>query len=114
MSVFTSAVFLQGAAAGGSAGQAGGGMGFIIMMVVLFGLMYFMMIRPQMKRQKEHRAMVAALGKGDEVVTNGGLAGRIAEMGESFVTVEVAEGVQIKVQRAAIAQVLPKGTLKSS
>jgi preprotein translocase subunit YajC len=113
MSIFMTTAFAQGAPAAGAAGQAGGGMGFILMMVALFVLMYFMMIRPQMKRQKEHRAMVAALGKGDEVVTNGGLAGRIDELGESFVMVEIADNVKVKVQRGAIAQVLPKGTLKS-
>ncbi len=110
MSVFLTAL---AAPAAGAAGQAGGGLGFILMMVALFVLMYFMMIRPQMKRQKEHRAMVAALGKGDEIVTNGGLAGRIEELGESFVLVQIADGVQVKVQRGAIGQVLPKGTLKS-
>jgi len=104
----------QAAPAAGQGGAAGGGMGFLLMMVALFVLMYFMMIRPQMKRQKEHRAMVAALGKGDEVVTNGGLAGRIDELGESFVTVEIADGVKVRVQRGAIAQVLPKGTLKGA
>jgi preprotein translocase subunit YajC len=102
------------AQAAAPAGAAGGGFSFIIMMVVLFALMYFMMIRPQMKRQKEHRALVAALAKGDEVITNGGIAGRIDEVGESFVTVEIADGVKIKIQKVAIAQVLPKGSLKSA
>ncbi len=86
----------------------------IIFMVVIFGAMYFMMIRPQTKRQKEHRAMVAALAKGDEVVTNGGIAGRVDEVGESFITVEIAANVKIKVQKGAVSQVLPKGTLKSA
>lgn len=111
MGFFISEAHAQAATGGGA---AGGGMGFIIMMVVLFGLMYFMMIRPQMKRQKEHRAMVAALARGDEVVTNGGIAGRIDEVGESFVMVEIANGIKVRVQRASIAQVLPKGTLKSA
>ena len=93
---------------------AGGGMSMIIMMVVLFGLMYFMMIRPQMKRQKEHRALISALAKGDEVVTNGGLAGRVEEVGDTFVTVEIAPNVKVKLQKGAIANVLPKGTLKSA
>jgi len=104
----------QAAPAAGQGGAAGGGMGFLLMMVALFVLMYFMMIRPQMKRQKEQRAMIAALGKGDEVVTNGGLAGRIDELGESFMLVEIADGVKVRVQRSAIAQVLPKGTLKGA
>jgi preprotein translocase subunit YajC len=83
------------------------------MMVVLFGLMYFMMIRPQMKRQKEHRALIAGLAKGDEVVTNGGIAGRVDEVGETFITVEIAANVKVKVQKGAVQQVLPKGSLKS-
>src|SRR5678810_1106007 len=87
---------------------AGGGMSMIIMMVVLFGLMYFMMIRPQMKRQKEHRALIASLSKGDEVVTNGGIAGRVDEVGDTFITVEIAANVKVKVQKAAVLQVLPK------
>ena len=88
-------------------------MSMIIMMVVLFGLMYFMMIRPQMKRQKEHRALIAGLAKGDEVVTNGGIAGRVEEVGETFITVEIAANVKVKVQKGAVQQVLPKGSLKS-
>jgi len=96
------------------AGAANGGLSMIIMMVVLFGLMYFMMIRPQMKRQKEQRAMLSALAKGDEVVSNGGIAGRIEEVGETFLTVEIAPNVKVKLQKGSVAQVLPKGTLKSS
>ena len=95
-------------------GAAGGGLPMLIMMVVLFGLMYFMMIRPQMKRQKEHRQMVSALAKGDEVVTNGGIAGRVEDVGETFITVEIAPNVKVKLQKGAVQQVLPKGTLKSS
>ncbi len=104
----TSSVIAQAAAA-----PAGGGMSLIIMMVVLFGLMYFMMIRPQMKRQKEHRALVAGLAKGDEVVTNGGIAGRVSDVGETFITVEIAANVLVKVQKGSVQQVLPKGSLKS-
>lgn len=91
----------------------GGGMSMIVMMVVLFGLMYFMMIRPQVKRQKEHRALIGGLAKGDEVVTNGGIAGRVEEVGETFITVEIAAGVKVKLQKTAVQQVLPKGSLKS-
>jgi preprotein translocase subunit YajC len=72
------------------------------------------MIRPQMKRQKEHRNMVSALAKGDEIVSNGGIAGRVEDVGESFLTVEIAPNVRIKLQKGAISQVLPKGTLKAS
>lgn len=95
-------------------GAESGGMSMIIMMVVLFGLMYFMMIRPQMKRQKEHRALVSALAKGDEVVTNGGLAGRVDDVGDTFITVEIAPNVKVKLQKGAVSQVLPKGSLKVS
>ncbi|MHB1058092.1 MAG: preprotein translocase subunit YajC [Rhodanobacter sp.] len=109
MSFPISPVVAQAAAAQ----PAGGGMSMIIMMVVLFGLMYFMMIRPQMKRQKEHRALIAGLAKGDEVVTNGGIAGRVDEVGETFITVEIAANVKVKVQKGAVQQVLPKGSLKS-
>lgn len=108
MSFPISPVIAQAAAA-----PAGGGISMIIMMVVLFGLMYFMMIRPQMKRQKEHRALLSALSKGDEVVTNGGIAGRIDEVGETFITVEIASNVKVKVQKGAVSQVLPKGALKA-
>lgn len=109
MSFSISPVIAQAAASQ----PAGGGMSMIIMMVVLFGLMYFMMIRPQMKRQKEHRALIASLSKGDEVVTNGGIAGRVDEVGDTFITVEIAANVKVKVQKAAVQQVLPKGSLKS-
>lgn len=97
-----------------AAAPQGGGISMIVMMVVLFGLMYFMMIRPQMKRQKEHRALLEGLAKGDEVVTNGGIAGRVDELGETFITVEIAANVKVKVQKGSVQQVLPKGTLKSA
>jgi len=83
-------------------------------LIALFVIFYFLMIRPQMKRQKEHRTMVSALAKGDEIVSNGGIAGRVEEVGESFLTVEIAPNVRIKLQKGAISQVLPKGTLKAS
>lgn len=82
-------------------------------LIVLFVIFYFMLIRPQSKRAKEHQQMVAGLAKGDEVVTSGGLLGRITQIGENFVLVEVAEGVQLKVQRSAITNLMPKGTLKT-
>jgi preprotein translocase subunit YajC len=101
------------AAAPAGGGPAGGSQ-FLIMMVILFGIMYFMIIRPQSKRAKEHKAMISALAKGDEVVTNGGTLGRVTKVGEQFVSVEIADGVEIKVQRAAVASVMPKGTIKSA
>jgi preprotein translocase subunit YajC len=87
---------------------------FPIMMAAAFAFMYFLMIRPQMKRQKEMREMLGKLSKGDEVLTNGGIAGRVDDLGENFVTIEIAEGVKVKLQKSAISAVLPKGTLKSA
>ena len=81
-------------------------------LVLMFVVLYFVMIRPQMKRQKEHKAMLEALAKGDEVATAGGVVGRISKLGDTFLGLEVASGVEIQVQRSAIVQVLPKGTLK--
>ena len=81
-------------------------------LVLMFVALYFIMIRPQMKRQKEHRAMIEALAKGDEVVTAGGLLGRVVDLNEQFLFVEVASGVKLQLQRQAITQVLPKGTVK--
>jgi preprotein translocase subunit YajC len=81
-------------------------------LVLMFVVLYFIMIRPQMKRQKEHKAMIDALAKGDEVVIGGGILGRVSKMGDTYVHVEVAGGVEIQVQRASVVQVLPKGTVK--
>lgn len=78
--------------------------------VLMFVVLYFVMIRPQMKRQKEHKAMIDALAKGDEVVVAGGVLGKVSKLGDSYVHVEVANNVEIQVQRAAVVQVLPKGT----
>lgn len=86
----------------------------LLLPVAFIAIMYFLMIRPQMKRAKEHNAMVAGLSVGDEVIVGGGIAGTIRALGDSFVTVEIASGVQVRVQRGAIANVLPKGTLKSA
>lgn len=89
------------------------GLAEFLPMILLFVVFYFILIRPQMKRAKEHKVMTEALGKGDEVATNGGLLGKITDIGENFVVLEVAAGTQVKVQRHAIATVLPKGTLKT-
>ena len=86
----------------------------LLPLIFIFIVFWFLLIRPQMKRAKEHRELLGKLSKGDEVLTNGGLAGRIDELGEHFVSVEVAEGVRVKVQKSAISAVLPKGTLKSA
>ena len=80
-------------------------------LVLMFVVLYFIMIRPQMKRQKEHKAMIEALAKGDEVVTAGGLLGKVTKLGESYVSIEAGNG-ELMVQRTAIVQVLPKGTIK--
>ncbi len=80
--------------------------------VLMFVVLYFVMIRPQMKKQKEHKAMVEALAKGDEVVTAGGLLGKVSKIGDNFIGVEITQGVEIQLQRQAVVQVLPKGTLK--
>ena len=84
----------------------------LLPLVLMFVVLYFIMIRPQMKKQKEHKAMIDALAKGDEVVIGGGVVGRVAKLGETFVHVEVSNGVELQVQRAAVIQVLPKGTFK--
>ena len=93
---------------------AGGGLQMLILLGAMFAVMYFVAIRPQMKRQKEHRKMVSSLSKGDEIISNGGIAGRIDDVGETFLVVEIAPNVKIKLQKGAVSQVLPKGTLKSA
>ncbi len=107
--MFISEAFAQAAPA-----ATGGESSLITMLplVLMFVVLYFVMIRPQMKRQKEHKAMIDALAKGDEVVTAGGVLGKVAKLGDSYVHVEVADGVELQVQRTAVVQVLPKGTLK--
>jgi preprotein translocase subunit YajC len=97
----------QGAAA------TGGGFESIILIVLMFAVLYFLMIRPQMKRAKEHKTMIEALQKGDEVVAAGGVLGRISKIGDTYVTLEIADKVEIQVQRPAVQLVLPKGTIKN-
>lgn len=96
----------------GAAGSMGGLMEFLPI-ILMFGVLYFLMIRPQMKKAKEHKALVAALAKGDEVVTQAGIAGRISKVGDDFISVEIAEKVEVQIQKSAVALVLPKGTLKN-
>lgn len=112
--MFISEAFAQAApaATGGGADSVLGGLGSMLPLVLMFVVLYFVMIRPQMKRQKEHKAMIEALAKGDEVVIAGGVLGRIARLGDNYLHVEVAEGVELQVQRASVVQVLPKGTFK--
>ena len=89
-------------------------MSSVFFIVILFVVFYFMLIRPQQKRAKQHKAMIGTLNSGDEVVTNGGILGKITDVGEHFVTVEIADGTSIKLQRQAVATVLPKGTIKGA
>jgi len=99
------------AAAGDAAAEPG--FGSLIPLVLIFVIFYFLLLRPQIKRGKEHKKMTESLAKGDEVVTNGGLLGRITKLDESFISLEIAEGVSVKVQRSAIGSMMPKGTMKS-
>jgi preprotein translocase subunit YajC len=112
--VFISEAFAQAAPAATAAADSSpfGGITGMLPILLMFVVLYFVMIRPQMKRQKEHRTMIEALGKGDEVVTTGGMLGKVTKMGESFLTIEIASGVEIQVQRSAVVQVMPKGTVK--
>ena len=104
----------QAAGQAAPGGLFGGGLTGLLFPILLIGVMYFLMIRPQMKRAKEHKAMLGQLAKGDEVLTNGGVAGVVTDLGDNFVGVEIADNVRIRVQKGAIASVLPKGTLKSA
>lgn len=111
MSWLISDAWAEGAPAAGATGPAA--FGNIAVMVAIFVLFYFLLLRPQMKRAKEHRKMVETLAKNDEVVTSGGLLGRIIDVQESFLTVEIADGVRVKVQKTAVQSLVPKGTTKS-
>ncbi|MDX1504714.1 MAG: preprotein translocase subunit YajC [Spongiibacter sp.] len=110
MSFFISQAHAQAAPAGA---PPGGEMFQIGLLVLMFGLFYFIAIRPQRKRQKEHAAMVAALAKGDEVVTSSGILGKVTKIDDDYVVLSVADNVELKFQRVAIHAVLPKGTLKA-
>ena len=98
----------------GAAPGATGGMPALLMMVIFIVIFYFLLIRPQQKKAKEHQALVTKLASGDEVVTTGGLLGKVVEVGDTFLTLEVADGVRVKVQKFQIASLMPKGTLKSA
>ena len=111
--MFISSAFAQTAPA---AAAAGGDMQSTLMsmlpLLLMFAVLYFVMIRPQMKKQKEHRSMIDALAKGDEIVTAGGLLGKVSKIGDAYIGVELASGVEVQMQRQAVVQVLPKGSLK--
>jgi len=110
--VFISSAFAQTAPAAAGGGDLATTLTSMLPLVLMFVVLYFIMIRPQMKRQKEHRAMIDALAKGDEVVIAGGMLGKVTRLGEQYLSVEVATGVEVQFQRSAVVQVLPKGTIK--
>ena len=107
MSFFISDAMAQEAAAGGEPGMAN-----FAFLIILFVIFYFLLLRPQIKRAKEHKKMTEALSKNDEVVTTGGIAGKVTKIDESFAMVKIAEGVEVQVQRSAIGSLLPKGSVK--
>lgn len=86
----------------------------LLPLILIVAIFWFLLIRPQMKRNKQHKEMVASLSVGDEIVTAGGLLGRIIDLGDSFLTVELADNVTVRVQRSSVAQVVPKGTTESA
>ena len=106
--MFISSAYAQAAAGGDTQSTIMG----LLPLVLMFVVLYFVMIRPQMKRQKEHKAMVEALAKGDEVVTAGGFLGKVSKIGEAYIGVELADGVEVQMQFSFLTQVLPKGTIK--
>ncbi len=109
--MFISQAFAQTAPAAATGGVESSLMS-MLPLLLMFVVLYFIMIRPQMKRQKEHKALIEALAKGDEVVVSGGILGKVAKLNENYIHLEVANGVELQVQRAAVIQVLPKGTVK--
>jgi preprotein translocase subunit YajC len=109
--VFISTAFAQTAPAPAAGASASSTLFSLLPLVLMFVVLYFIMIRPQMKRQKEHKAMIEALAKGDEVVTAGGLLGKVSKLGDSYLHIE-AGNTEVMVQRTAVVQVLPKGTIK--
>ena len=110
--MFISSAFAQTAPAAAAGGDMQSTLMSMLPLLLMFAVVYFVMIRPQMKKQKEHRAMIDALAKGDEVVTAGGFLGKVSKLGEAYVGVELATGVEVQMQRSAVVQVLPKGTIK--
>ncbi len=110
--MFISSAFAQTAPAAAAGGDMQSTLMSMLPLLLMFAVLYFVMIRPQMKKQKEHRSMIEALAKGDEVVTAGGLLGKVSKIGEAYIGVELASGVEVQLQRNAVVQVLPKGTLK--
>ena len=110
--MFISSAFAQTAPAAAAGGDMQSSLMSMLPLVLMFVVLYFVMIRPQMKKQKEHRSMIEALAKGDEVATVGGVLGKVSKINENNLTLEVASGVEIQLQRSAVVQVLPKGSIK--
>jgi len=111
--VFISSAYAQSAPAAAGSTDLSSSLMSMLPLVLMFAVLYFVMIRPQMKRQKEHKTMIEALGKGDEVATVGGFLGRVTQLSEHNLTLEIARGVEIQLQRSAVTQVLPKGSVKN-
>ena len=107
MSFFISDAMAQGAS------TQGGTLELILPLLLMFGIFYFLLIRPQQKKAKEHKKMIEVLGKGDEIITNGGLLAKITDVDENFLTCQIADKVEVKIQRHAVTSVLPKGTIKN-
>lgn len=110
--MFISSAFAQTAPAAAAGGDMQSSLMSMLPLVLMFVVLYFVMIRPQMKKAKEHKAMIEALAKGDEVATAGGILGKVTKLGDGFIDLEVATGVEVHLQRSAVVQVLPKGTIK--
>ena len=112
--MFISSAFAQTAPAAAGGGDMLSSLTGMLPLVLMFVVLYFVMIRPQMKKQKEHRTMIDALAKGDEVATAGGLLGKVTKLGDSYLTLELTPGMEVQLQRSAIVQVLPKGAINTS
>ena len=112
--VFISSAFAQTAPAAAAEGGMMASLTGMLPLVLMFVVLYFVMIRPQMKKQKEHRAMIDALAKGDEVATAGGLLGKVTKLGDAYLTLELAPGFEVQLQRSAIIQVLPRGAMTTA
>jgi len=110
MSFFINEAWAEGTPATGTEA----GFMSLVPLILIFVIFYFLLLRPQIKRAKEHKKMVESLAKGDEVVTNGGLLGKVTQLGDSFMVVEIAQGVEVKVQKSAVSSLVPKGTMKSN
>ncbi|MXY14482.1 MAG: preprotein translocase subunit YajC [Proteobacteria bacterium] len=105
-------LLISDAMAQNTGGSVGGGYEIFIMIAIFFAIMYFMIIRPQQKRNKDHQTLIGSLSKGDEVMTSGGMLGKILKVGENSITLEIADGVAVKLQKTSVSSVLPKGSLK--